>query len=307
MACTASLVEKPCRDCVSDYLDKYPILGYIHDYFERKNLVKAPTIRSINDWFKYSWMMVSYSEPVIGWLAETLEKELSRGVKPEDIYLKAKWRFWVKMLKGGRWRIIAYRDPVVKAGLPYWNGFQQVNTQTAYWVCPGNPPGTSTITDNFCTGPCLDNNNFAILFSGSAPTSFSWQAGVGNVCCYSAAGYNMSSPSASFNNTVDSTGTKNVSTWTITGTTSVSISGPYLVFLIDSYISSSGSGVLGRNCYQYCSCTFSGAAGTCGCSSGYIPNVALPLIYENLGSLSISSSTTITASVQLIIALASPG
>ncbi len=307
MACIASLVEKPCRDCLSDYLNKYPVLGYIHDYFEKRGITKLPRISTIHDWFKYSWMLTTYSEPVIGWLAEAIERELDRGVKPEDIYLEAKWRFWVKVLRNGRWRTIAYRDPIVKAGLPYWNGFQQVNSSTAPWVCPGNPPGTSISTDGFCTGPCISNNMFAILFSGSAPSSFSWQAGAGYNCCYTNVGNNMSSVSTSYNNTVDSTGTKNVSTWSITGTTSTSVSGPYLVLLISENPNSNNTGPLGVYCAGACTCGTPSLSVKCGCSSNYYPNVDFVIIYENVGSLSITSNTTVTASIQLIIALSSPG
>jgi len=280
---------------------------YIIDYLSRKRLYPPkPFINTVDDWFRYSWLLIANNEPVIDWVGKRVNELIDLGVPPDRITLRAKWVFDVKARKGSRWVTVAYRDPVVSAGLPYWVGFQQVaNTPGVVWGCPGNPP-SSWSTGGLCSNCCFDNNLLGIYFAGGGKPPSSIQAGVGVNCCYRAVGYNMNSPTASFNNTVDSTGTKNVSTWTITGTTTVSISGPYLVLAISSGGVSSGFGVTSAQCVS-CGCAYCGKSGTCGCGSAYSPNAVIEFIYENLGTLSIASSTSISASVQLIIALASPG
>jgi len=281
---------------------------YVIDYLSRKGLYPPkPFIRTVDDWFRYSWLMIANNEPVINWVGKRINELLDLGVPPDKITLTAKWVFDVKVKRGGRWVRVAYRDPVISAGLPYWVGFQQVvNTSGVVWGCPGNPPSQWT-TGGLCSGCCINNNLLGIYFADSGKPPSNIQAGVGTNCCYSAVGYNMNSPTASFNNTVDSTGTKNVSTWTITGTTTVSVFGPYLIFVLNTFGTGGGYGVTNKWCPNYCSCYSCGPAGSCGCGSANSPNPNIELIYENLGTLSIAPSTSISASVQLIIALASPG
>jgi len=280
---------------------------YVIDYLSRKGLYPPKLfIRNVDDWFKYSWLWVANTEPVINWVGKRINELLDLGVQPDEITLTAKWIFDVRVRKGGRWVRVAYRDPVISAGLPYWVGFQQVaNTSGVVWSCPGNPP-SSWSTGGLCTTCCPSNNLLGIYFAGGGKPPSSIQAGVGTNCCYSAVGYNMGSPTSSFSNTVDSTGTKNVSTWTITGTTTVSVSGPYLILVLATNPGSNNTGVTG-NSYANCSCVYCSPANACGVPSGYSSSVVLEVIYEDLGALNIASSTSISASIQLIIALASPG
>jgi len=213
----------------------------------------------------------------------------------------------VKVKKGSRWVRVAYRDPTITTGLPYWAGFQQVfQNSSTLWSCPGNPPSSWT-TSSFCTTCGLDNKTFGIYFTGGGKPPSNYQAGVGNNCCYSATGYNMNSPSTTFNASVDSTGTKNVSTWVITGITTVSVSGPYLVLLIGTDCGGGGYGLFNKYCNTSCTSSCCSPNGACGCTSGYYTNTIFELIYENVGSLNIASNTTVTASIQLIITITSPG
>jgi len=281
---------------------------YVIDYLSRKGLYPPkPFMSTADDWFKYSWLLIANTEPVINWVGKQVNELLNLGVPPDEITLTGKWVFDVKVKRGSRWVRVAYRDPVISAGLPFWVGLQQVvNTSGVVWGCPSNPPSSWT-TGGLCTTCCVNNNILGIYFAGGGKPPSSIQAGVGANCCYSAVGYNMNSPTASFNNTVDSTGTKNVSTWAITGTTTVSVSGPYLIFVIGNQTSCANYGVTIECCpYANCYCNNCGSQYACGCSSGY-PNIDIELIYENLGTLNIASSISISASVQLIIALASPG
>jgi hypothetical protein len=279
---------------------------YVIDYLSRKGLYPPkPFINTADDWFKYSWLMIANNEPVINWVGKRVNELLGLGIPPDKITLTAKWVFDVKVKRGSRWVGVAHRDPVISAGLPYWVGFQQVaNTSGVVWSCPGNPPSSWT-TGGLGQTCCPDNKQLGIYFAGGGKPPSNIQAGVGNNCCYSTVGYNMNTPTASFNNTVDSTGTKNVSTWTITGTTTVSISGPYLIFVM-SGSPNVGAGITSEICTS-CSCGDCTKSGACGCASDYCTSPVLELIYENIGTLSIAPSTSISASVQLIIALASPG
>jgi hypothetical protein len=281
---------------------------YVIEYLSRKGLYPPKLfIRSVDDWFRYSWLVIANTEPVVYWVGKRVNELLNLGVPPDKITLTAKWVFDVKVKKGSRWVGVAYKDPVISAGLPYWVGFQQVpKSANSPWSCPGNPPSQWTIGGLGQTC-CIDSNLLGIYFAGGGKPPSNIQAGVGNNCCYSAVGYNMNSPTASFNNTVDSTGTKNVSTWTITGTTTVSISGPYLVLLLGSSTGTSGYGITARLCIGGVDCGHCGPSGTCGCGSSYMPTIVIEFIYEDLGTLSIASNTSISASIQLIISLASPG
>jgi hypothetical protein len=280
---------------------------YVIDYLSKKRLYPPmPFVRNADDWFRYSWLFIANTEPVINWVGKQIRELIDLGVPPDEITLTGKWVFDVKARKGSRWVRVAYKDPVVSAGLPYWVGFQQItNTSGVVWGCPANPPKSWT-TGGLCTTCCVSNNLLGIYFAGGGKPPSSIQAGVGTNCCYTAVGYNMNSPTSSFNNTVDSTGTKNISTWAITGTTTVSISGPYLILIISNQTNCSSYGITIQCCpYANCYCGNCGSQNACGCS-GY-PNVVFEVIYENLGTLSIASSTSISASAQLIITLASPG
>jgi hypothetical protein len=281
---------------------------YVIDYLSRKRLYPPePFMSTVDDWFRYSWLVIANTEPVIDWVGKQVNELLNLGVPPDRITLMSKWAFDVKVKKGGRWVRVAHRDPVISAGLPYWVGFYQVvSSSSVPWGCPANPPSSWT-TGGLCTTCQLNNNTFGIYFAGGGKPPSSIQAGVGVNCCYSSTGYNMSSPTASFNNTVDSTGTKNVSTWSITGTTTVSVSGPYLVLLITPACGGSGYGLTNKYCNSACSNQCCSPSGACGCASGYYTGPILELVYENLGTLSIASITSISASIQLIISLASPG
>jgi len=306
-SCLETTRGDPIRELQMRALGK-STYDYVIDYLSRKGLYPPkPFIRTVDDWFKYSWLVIANTEPVINWVGRRINELLDLGVPPDKITLTAKWAFDVKVKRGGRWVRIAYRDPVISAGLPYWVGFPQVlKNANSPWSCAGNPP-SSWSTGGFCCNCCIDNSQLGIYFAGSGKPPSNYQAGVGNNCCYSAVGYNMNSPTASFNVTVDSTGTKNVSTWTITGTTTVSVSGPYLVLLLGSSTGTSGYGITARLCVGGGNCGACGPSGTCGCGSGYMPTIVIEFIYENLGTLSIASNTSISASIQLIISLASPG
>jgi hypothetical protein len=281
---------------------------YVIDHLSRKGLYPPKAfINSVDDWFKYSWLMIANTEPVINWVGKRVRELLGLGVPPDEITLMGKWVFDVKVKKGGGWVTVAHKDPVITAGLPYWAGFQQVYKYSSIlWSCPGNPPSSWT-TGTLCTSCGPDNNAFGIYFTGGNKPPSNYQAGVGANCCYSAAGYNINSPGLSFGSTVDSSGTKNISTWTISGVTTVSISGPYLVLLIGTTCGGSGYGLLNKSCNNTCYGACCSPAGACGCASNTYTNVAFELIYENLGSLSIASNTTVTASIQLIITISSPG
>jgi hypothetical protein len=281
---------------------------YIIDYLSRKRLYPPkPFMSTVDDWFRYSWLVIANNEPVIDWVGKRVNELLNIGVPPDRITLMSKWVFDVKAKRGNKWVSIAHKDPVVSAGMPLWVGFQQVvNSSSVPWGCPANPPSSWT-TGGLCTTCQLNDNTFGIYFAGGGKPPSSIQAGVGVNCCYSNVGYNMNSPTASFTNTVDSTGTKNVSTWTITGTTTVSVSGPYLVLLITPDCGGSAYGLTNKYCSSACFNLCCSPSGACGCGSGYYTGPILELIYENLGTLSIASSTSISASIQLIISLASPG
>jgi len=281
---------------------------YVIDYLSGKGLYPPkPFIRNLGDWFRYSWLWVANSEPVINWVGKRINELLDLGVPPDEITLMSKWVFDVKVKKGGRWVRVAHRDPVISAGLPYWTGFYQVYAENPVpYCCPANPPSSCT-TGVPCNNNVLDNNDFGIYFTGSGVPPGNYQSGVGRMCCYSSTGYNMNQPGSSFGYGVDSTGTKNVSTWEIIGQTTVSVSGPFIVLFLTSSQGSQG-GITGTYCENGC-CTAGacGQPGTCGCSSGYYPLWDYELIYENLGSLNISANTVINATIQLIIAITSTG
>jgi hypothetical protein len=282
---------------------------YVIDYLSRKGLYPPkPFVRNADDWFRYSWLFIANNEPVVHWVGKRVRELIDLGVPPDKITLAGKWVFDVKVKKGSRWVTVAYKDPVLTGGLPYWVGFQQVtNTSGVVWGCPANPPG-SWSTGNLCTVCCINNNVFGIYFTGGGKPPSGYQAGVGVNCCFSAVGYNMSSPGFSFNNAVDTTGTKNVSTWTISGASTVNVTGPYLVLIISNQ--GTGCNIYGITAQccpdNVCYCYDCGPLGACGCD-GYYANVVFEVIYENLGSLNISSGTSISASIQLIITIASPG
>jgi len=282
---------------------------YIIDYLSRKRLYPPKAfINTVDDWFRYSWLVIASTKPVVDWVGRRVRELIDLGVPPDEITLTGKWVFDVKVKKGGRWIGVAHRDPVISAGLPYWVGFQQVPQKANVpWGCPGNPP-SSWSTGGFCATCVPDNNQLGIYFAGGGKPPSNIQAGVGVNCCYTPVGYNMNSPTASFNNTVDSTGTKNVSTWSITGTTTVSISGPYIFLVLNTNNAKfSNCGVTQCFCSSGCGSALCSPGGACGCGSGNYTAVDIEVIYEDLGTLSIAPSTSISASIQLIISLASPG
>jgi len=306
----------PCSEAV--LVDRYRELqikalgkstyDYVIDHLSRKGLYPPkPFMSTVDDWFKYSWLVVANSEPVINWVGKQVRELLDLGVPPDKITLTAKWVFDVKVKKGSRWVRVAHRDPIINAGLPYWVGFNQVyGNSSGVWGCPGNPP-SSWSTGGFCTTCSLDNGTFGIYFAGGGKPPSNIQAGVGNNCCSSPTGYNLNSPSMSFSVTVDNTGTENISTWSISGVTTVSVSGPYLVLLIATHFAGASYGVISHECYNACVSVQCSPSGACGCASGYYSNIVVELIYENVGSLNIAPNTSITASIELIIAVASPG
>jgi hypothetical protein len=281
---------------------------YVIDYLIRKRLYPPkPFMNTVDDWFRYSWLVIANSEPVVYWVGKRINELLDLGVPPDEITLTAKWAFDVKAKRGSKWVTIAHRDPIITAGLPYWVGFNQVyGNSNAVWGCPGNPPH-SWATGGFCTTCGLDSGTFGIYFAGGGKPPSSIQAGVGTDCCTSPTGYNLNSPSMSFSVTVDNTGTKNISTWSISGVTTVSVSGPYIVLLIATHFPGESFGVISQDCFDACVYEQCSPSGGCGCASGYYSNIVAELIYENLGTLSIASNTSISASIQLIIAVASPG
>jgi hypothetical protein len=282
---------------------------YIVDYLSRKRLYPPkPFVRTVDDWFRYSWLFIANNEPVINWVGKRVNELLDLGVMPDEITLMGKWVFDVKVKRGSRWVTVAHKDPVISAGLPYWVGFQQVsNTSGVVWGCSGNPPGPWG-TGNLCTTCCVSDDVFGIYFASGGKPPSGYQTGVGIDCCFSATGYNMNSPGYSFNNGVDTTGTKNVTTWTISGTPTVNVAGPYLVLIISNQaLGCNVWGVTTQCCYfNTCYCNNCGPEYACGCN-GIYPSVLFEVIYENLGSLNISSGSSITASIQLVITLASPG
>jgi len=285
---------------------------YIIDYLSKKRLYPPGAfINTVDDWFRYSWLLIANNEPVVYWVGKRVRELIDLGVPPDEITLRAKWVFDVKARKGSRWVGVAHKDPVVSAGLPYWVGFQQVSNKSGVvWGCPANPPGPWS-TGGLCSYVCVDDNMFGIYFAGGGKPPSDLQAGVGANCCYSPVGYNMNNPGISFGNTVDTTGTKNVTTWTITGQVTVDVSGPYMVLILGTNVGS-GYGTTKNYCYNQCRCSNPGPSAGCGCpttSSSYFPypQVDVEVIYENVGSLNLASGTSVTASVQLIISLASPG
>jgi len=304
-SCSEAVVVDRYREFQIKALGK-STYDYVIDYLSRKGLYPPKAfINTVDDWFRYSWLVIANTEPVINWVGKRINELIGIGVPPDEITLTAKWVFDVKAKKGSRWITVAHKDPVISAGLPYWVGFQQVaNTSGVVWSCPGNPPSSWT-TGGLGQTCCPNNNLLGIYFAGGGKPPSGIQAGVGNNCCYSATGYNMNTVTASFNTTVDSTGTKNVSTWTITGTSTVSISGPY-IFLVLNGTTNGGAGVTSQVCSS-CGCNNCTKADACGCASGYCASPDLEVIYENLGTINIASNTSISASIQLIIALASPG
>jgi len=307
-SCSEAVVVDRYRELQAKALGK-STYDYVIDYLSKKRLYPPkPFINTVDDWFRYSWLVIANNEPIVYWVGKRVNELLDLGVPPDKITLSGKWSFDVKVKKGGRWVMVAYKDPVISAGLPYWVGFQQIkNTSGVVWGCPGNPPSSWT-TGGLCTTCVPVNNLLGIYFAGGGKPPSSIQAGVGTNCCYTPVGYNMNSPTSSFNNTVDSTGTKNVSTWSITGTTTVSISGPYIFLALNTNNASySNCGVTQCSCVSGCNSGTCSSNGACGCSSGNYTTVDIELVYENLGTLSIASSTSISASIQLIISLASPG
>jgi len=272
---------------------------YIIEYLSRKGLYPpGPFIRNLDDWFRYSWLLIANTEPVVYWVGKRVRELLGLGVPPDEIVLTAKWVFDVKAKKGDKWVTIAYKDPIITAGLPYWVGFYRVsNSPGVVWGCPANPPGP-WYTGNLCSYCSVFSDLFGIYFAGGGKPPSGIQAGVGVNCCYRYVGYNMNQPAASLNYTTDSTGVKNITTWAITGVTTVSVSGPYMFLTLATY-SSGGYGVTyGSSQAGGCNNNFCGPSGACGLSSGSYPSVDIELIYENLGSLSIAPSTTISASIQ---------
>ncbi|MFP3214666.1 MAG: hypothetical protein RXR18_05635 [Nitrososphaeria archaeon] len=306
-SCLETIREDPIRELQIKALGR-DTYDYIISYLSRKGLYPPkPFIRSVDDWFRYSWLWLANIEPMVHWVGKRVNELVSLGVPPDKITLAGKWVFDVKVKKGSRWVTVAHRDPTITTGLPYWIGFNQVyGGSTTLWGCPGNPPKSWT-TSGLCTTCTLNNNVFGIYFAGGGKPPSNIQAGVGVNCCYGTTGYNMNSPSTTFNVSVDSTGTKNVSTWTITGITTVSVSGPYLVLLMSNNGGGSGYGLITGFCNGACTGLCCSTAGACGCASTYYVNPVFEFIYENLGTLNIASNTTITASIQLIIAISSPG
>lgn len=311
MSCLETTRGDPIRELQVKALGK-STYDYVIDYLSRKGLYPPkPFIRSVDDWFRYSWLMIANTEPVIDWVGKQINELLGLGIPPDEIALTAKWVFDVKAKRGGRWVSVAHKDPVLTAGLPYWVGFQQVSkTSGVVWGCPANPP-SSWSTGGLCSYVCVDDNMFGIYFAGGAKPPSNIQAGVGANCCYSPTGYNINSPGISFGNTVDTTGTKNVTTWTITGQIIVNVSGPYMILILGTNVGSA-FGVTSNYCYNLCRCSNPGPSAGCGCptsSSSYFPypQVDVEVIYENVGSLNLVSGTSVTASVQLIISIASPG
>ena len=308
VSCLETTRGDPIRELQIKALGK-STYDYIIDYLSRKGLYPPkPLIHNLDDWFRYSWLWLANTEPVINWVGKRINELLNLGVPPDEITLMGKWVFDVKVKKGSRWVRVAHKDPVISAGLPYWDGFQLLtNNVSVPYCCPANPPGPCS-TGGPCNTYGLDSANFGIYFAGSSKPPGSLQAGYGRYCCYGGYGYNLNQPGSSYGYAVDSSGTKNVSTWTIVGQTTVNITGPYIVLLV-----SNSTGITGGVTYNQCQplCCQNGACGAsnaCGCGgSNPYPFLGYEVIYENLGSLSISSGTSISASIQLIIALASPG
>jgi len=306
-SCLETTRGDPTRELQVRVLGK-STYDYVIDYLSGKGLYPTkPLIRNLGDWFRYSWLWVANSEPVINWVGKRINELLDLGVPPDEITLTSKWVFDVKVKKGSRWVRVAHKDPVVSAGLPYWIGFYQVYAKNPVpYCCPANPPSSCT-TGVPCGNNTLDNADFGIYFTGAINPPGNYQAGDGRMCCYSDHGYNLNQPGSSFGYGVDTSGTKNITTWEIVGQATVNISGPYIVLFLTSSQGTSG-GIVGTYCESSCCSTGTcGAVATCGCPSGAYPLWDYELIYENLGSLNITANTVINATIQLIIALASPG
>jgi len=54
---------------------------YIIDYLSRKGLYPPkPLIHNLDDWFRYSWLWLANTEPVINWVGKRINELLDLGV-----------------------------------------------------------------------------------------------------------------------------------------------------------------------------------------------------------------------------------